>query len=92
MRQRCNSSRRRGGRYCGFTLATRPLSTAKKSSTPPTTERRSGVDRRKADVGPPPGKRERRRGIEPRQPEVQELQLTDSQWGALGPDFGRNGR
>ena len=67
------------------------MSPAKKSSTPPT-DRRSGVDRRKVDVGPPPGRRERRRGIEPRQPEVQELQLTESQWGALDQDFGRSGR
>lgn len=67
------------------------VSPAKKSS-PPTIDRRSGTDRRKVDVGPPAGTRERRRGIEPRQPEVQELQLTDSQWGALDKDLGRGGR
>lgn len=67
------------------------MSPAKKSS-PPSTDRRSGVDRRKVDVGPPAGTRERRRGIEPRQPEVQELQLTDSQWGALDRDLGGTGR
>lgn len=50
------------------------------------TDRRSGQDRRKSDNGPPAGKRDRRRNIEPRQPEVVELQLTESQWGALGKD------
>lgn len=53
---------------------------------PSPTDRRSGQDRRKVDVGPPAGRRDRRRGIEPRQPEVSELQLTESQWGALGED------
>jgi hypothetical protein len=45
-------------------------------------ERRSGVDRRLVD-GKPPGKHERRRGLESRQPEVVELQLSNSDWIAL---------
>jgi hypothetical protein len=47
-----------------------------------TTDRRSGADRRCADKGPP-GRVDRRRVIEPRRPEVAELDLTDSEWGAL---------
>lgn len=47
-----------------------------------TTDRRSGVDRRRVDKGPP-GRVERRRVVEPRKPEVAELNLTDSEWGAL---------
>ena len=47
-------------------------------------DRRSGKDRRQVEEGPPPGKPERRRGLEPRQPDVIELQLTDSEWSALG--------
>jgi hypothetical protein len=42
-------------------------------------ERRSGADRRHVD-GKPPGKHERRRGLESRQPEVVELQLSNSDW------------
>jgi hypothetical protein len=45
-------------------------------------DRRSGLDRRVEDKGPP-GKSDRRRLIEPRKPEVVELQLTDSDWAAL---------
>jgi hypothetical protein len=45
-------------------------------------ERRSGVDRRNDDVGPP-GKHERRRGVESRKPEVVELDMSDSEWTAL---------
>jgi len=46
-------------------------------------DRRSGEDRRKVDVGPP-GKRERRRSLESRKPDVLELEMTPSEWGALG--------
>mgnify|MGYP001210441333 CR=1 FL=1 len=46
------------------------------------TERRSGIDRRKEDKGPPSG-RERRVGMEPRKPEIQEIDLTPSEWAAL---------
>jgi hypothetical protein len=46
-------------------------------------ERRSGVDRRRADKGPPAGVRDRRVGVEPRQPEVHEVTLTPSEWDTL---------
>lgn len=62
-------------------LATVP--TSKPAAMPrwPAVDRRTGQDRRERDL-PPPG-RERRRGVEPRRPEVTELDLTPSQWGAL---------
>ena len=41
-------------------------------------ERRSGIDRRRADKGPP-GRVDRRRVAEPRKPEVAELDLTGGQ-------------
>ena len=47
-----------------------------------TSERRSGTDRRRADKGPP-GRVDRRRVVEPRKPEVAELNVSDSEWGAL---------
>ena len=60
-----------------------------KSSTnpqpPARSDRRSGVDRRKADV-PYPGK-DRRRGVESRKPEVVELEMSNSEWTALTQDF-----
>lgn len=49
---------------------------------PPATDRRSGADRRRTEKGPP-GLAERRRGVEPRQPEVVELDMSESQWSAL---------
>jgi hypothetical protein len=48
-------------------------------------DRRSGVDRRRADVGPP-GKHDRRRGVESRKPEVVELDMSNSEWTALNQD------
>lgn len=51
----------------------------------PQPDRRSGVDRRGDDKGPP-GLAERRRGVEPRQPEVVELEMSESQWSALTQD------
>lgn len=45
-------------------------------------ERRAGHDRRQHNE-PPPAGHERRTGLEPRQPEVQELELTPSQWSRL---------
>jgi hypothetical protein len=45
-------------------------------------DRRSGVDRRKVDVACP-GKRERRRNLESRKPDVVEREMTNSEWGAL---------
>ena len=49
-------------------------------------DRRSGTDRRQREDGPP-GKHERRRSIEHRQPEVRELYLSHEEMVALG--FGR---
>jgi hypothetical protein len=48
----------------------------------PPVERRSGGDRRKIDKGPPRG-RERRVQMEPRKPEVAEVEVTPSEWAAL---------
>jgi hypothetical protein len=49
-------------------------------------DRRCGKDRRQRE-GPPPGGWERRRGIEPRKPEVIEMELTPSQWDLLHGDL-----
>jgi hypothetical protein len=51
-------------------------------SRPGSTERRSGNDRRRRE-STPPASWERRRAIEPRKPEVAELEMTTSQWDAL---------
>ena len=48
-------------------------------------ERRSAQDRRVAD-SPPPGKHERRRSLEPRKPEVVELDMSNSEWATLNRD------
>lgn len=48
----------------------------------PPTDRRQGADRRKADKGPPRG-RERRISVEPRKPDVQELEVSSSEWARL---------
>ena len=45
-------------------------------------DRRSGKDRRKQDLGPP-GKAERRRSLESRKPDVTEIEMSASDWGAL---------
>jgi hypothetical protein len=45
-------------------------------------ERRSGADRRQIDADLT-GKRDRRRGLESRKPEVAELDMSDSDWSAL---------
>jgi len=58
------------------------VTAAKKSPSQPGTERRSGRDRRKLDKGPPTG-RERRVSVEPRKPEISEVEITPSEWGAL---------
>jgi len=57
---------------------------------PPLPERRIGADRRRRDAGPPGGW-ERRRNVEPRKPEVTELEFTPSQWDALQGDAGEDG-
>lgn len=49
---------------------------------PPTVERRSGVDRRVADLAPP-GKIDRRRNVDARKPEVIELDMSNSEWSTL---------
>ena len=46
-------------------------------------DRRSGKDRRQTEAGPP-DKHERRRSIEPRQPEVRELHLSPEELVAMG--------
>lgn len=56
-----------------------------KTSAKTTTDRRSGRDRRQVDKGPP-GRAERRRVAEPRKPEVAELDMTESEWGALAQE------
>ena len=45
-------------------------------------ERRSGQDRRRLEKGPP-GTHDRRRLVEPRRPEVEEIELTLAEWEAL---------
>jgi len=54
----------------------------RKTVGPPPVDRRSGRDRRQADVGPPGG-RERRVTVEPRKPEVVERDITVSEWDTL---------
>lgn len=48
----------------------------------PPIDRRRGSDRRRIDQGPPRG-RDRRVGLEPRKPEVIEVDMTDSDWARL---------
>ena len=48
----------------------------------PRHDRRSGTDRRKVDI-PRKGQPERRRNLESRQPEVVEVDMSASEWGAL---------
>jgi hypothetical protein len=45
-------------------------------------DRRSGQDRRRVEQGPP-GSRDRRRLVEPRRPEVAEIELSPGEWEAL---------
>lgn len=52
-------------------------------STAPRPDRRSGGDRRKVDKGPPKGMRDRRVHVEPRKPEVQEVEISPSDWASL---------
>lgn len=49
-------------------------------------DRRSGPDRRKADI-PRKGLPERRLNLESRQPDVVEIEMTTSEWGALREDL-----
>lgn len=52
----------------------------------PPTDRRSGRDRRQVDRGPPGG-RERRIGIEPRGPEVVEIEISPEDWAEVRARF-----
>ncbi|MBS0442199.1 MAG: hypothetical protein JSR38_09625 [Proteobacteria bacterium] len=52
----------------------------------PAADRRSGGDRRRVDKGSPNG-RERRVGMEPRKPEISEVEITPSEWAALEEDL-----
>jgi hypothetical protein len=58
---------------------------AQGKSQPGSIERRTGNDRRRRETSPP-ASWERRRAIEPRKPEVAELEMTPSQWDALHDD------
>ena len=51
----------------------------------PTVERRSGKDRRQRDQPPPRGI-DRRREMEPRKPEIVELDMSNSEWARLSDD------
>ncbi|HEY9239260.1 MAG TPA: hypothetical protein VIP10_10525 [Burkholderiaceae bacterium] len=62
------------------------MSKAPAKPQPAEAERRTGVDRRRVE-GKPPGKHERRRGIESRKPEVSEVEMSHSEWAALSDDI-----
>jgi len=51
----------------------------------PASDRRTGRDRRVRDVEMPAG-RDRRRGVEPRKPEVAEIDPSDSLWASFEVD------
>ena len=46
----------------------------------PRVERRNGMDRRRVNLGPPAGTRERRISLESRKPLVEEVSLSASDW------------
>lgn len=50
---------------------------------PPATDRRAGTDRRHVDAPLPAGKRDRRRALEARKPDVVEIDMSQSEWAAL---------
>lgn len=52
---------------------------------PAEADRRQGDDRRRVD-GTPPGRHDRRRGLESRKPDVVELEMTNSEWAALSAE------
>jgi hypothetical protein len=76
--------RRRGRRWTRVTRTIVTVNTHGKTRARPT-ERRSGSDRRLRE-STPPGAWERRRSVEPRKPEVAELDITPSQWDLLHGD------
>jgi hypothetical protein len=59
---------------------------SRRQAADPTADRRSGRDRRRVDRGPPGG-RERRVGIEPRGPEVVEIEITPEDWDRVQARF-----
>lgn len=61
------------------------MSTHTDKSRLPAAERRSGMDRRVRDVAIPKGC-DRRRGVEPRKPEVREIAPSDSLWASFDVD------
>jgi hypothetical protein len=56
---------------------------SKNTPAAPRHDRRTGVDRRKVDQGPPKGTRDRRVHVEPRKPEVSEVEISPSDWASL---------
>lgn len=52
----------------------------------PVADRRSGADRRHVE-GSPPGKHERRRRTEARQPDVTEIEMTEAEWIKLSQEL-----
>jgi hypothetical protein len=52
-------------------------------TSPARPDRRRGSDRRKVDKGPPAGTRDRRVHMEARKPEVQEVDISPSDWASL---------
>ena len=50
---------------------------------PPATDRRAGADRRLVDAPLPAGRRDRRRALEARKPDVVEIDMSQSEWAAL---------
>jgi hypothetical protein len=66
----------------GASAILRPVIIPTKPPAKPLIERRTGVDRRQANVGAPNGM-ERRVGQEPRRVEVQEVDLSASDWAAF---------
>ena len=61
------------------------MSSKKGARDPSEQDRRCGSDRRRVDSGLP-RKYERRRGMEPRKPEVVELEMSDSEFMVFGQD------
>ncbi|OYT97901.1 MAG: hypothetical protein CFE40_14410 [Burkholderiales bacterium PBB1] len=66
------------------------MTTDRDKPRPPAAERRSGTDRRVRDVAIPKG-HDRRRGVEPRKPEVQEISPSDSLWASFDVELPATG-
>lgn len=63
------------------------MAKARTPSGSPAPERRSGQDRRRLEEGPP-GSHDRRRLVEPRRPDVEEIEMSPSEWDALNQGLG----